>query len=374
MLTEEHQTMPPFSGYLMFGPLFCLNLVRSFTHQTEPLHAPHNGEDQTLVVTCHEDSMEVLMRARLLGSRLAVELVGMRLGADGAAGGGCSTWLSSDGDFVIWAPLAGCGSRVMFTETEALYTNLLLLYFTPPSDGGAGRLEVAAVPVMCKHRRRFAVSSGALRPTWTPLVSIRSADLSLDFQLRLMTDDWSRERASPVFFMDQTVNMQASVDHHHPPPLHLYAGGCVATLTPDVNSHPAYPFIDRHGCFTDSRLSSSGSRFLPRIRDELLQIQLEPFFFHQDSRHTIYITCYLEAVIVSQKETKKKACSFINERWRSVDGDDNACESCNSADEFSHKGAQRSERSVGINDLHQGTTLGPIVFLPKRADSTENVT
>lgn len=130
--------------------------------------------------------------------------------------------------------------------------------------------------------------------------------------------------------MSEMVNILASIDHyhHHHPPLRLYAGSCVATLTPDVDSHPRYPFIDHQGwvlqslmsaavppwpihlppashyvraagvksdkdmpvvcrCFTDSQLSGSSSRFLPRVRDDLLHIQLEPFLFHQDRRHSV---------------------------------------------------------------------------------------
>lgn len=128
--------------------------------------------------------------------------------------------------------------------------------------------------------RRYAVSSGALRPTWSPPTSIRSTLLHLDFHLRLMTSeavsvwhglcldlvmvpsqrcsfhrcdvsccssgDWSSERESSVYVLGETVNIEASVDHHHLP-LRLYADSCVATLTPDVNSYPRYPFIDHQG-------------------------------------------------------------------------------------------------------------------------------
>lgn len=126
-------------------------------------------------------------------------------------------------------------------------------------------------------RRKYTVSSGELRPTWTPHISVQSTHLQLDFRLRLMTSeftraesnvspqqtagkeekhkkkiffalpgDWSSERKFPVYFMGETVNMEASVDHPNPS-LRLYVGSCVATLTPDVTSHPRYPFIDHRG-------------------------------------------------------------------------------------------------------------------------------
>jgi len=62
-----------------------------------------------------------------------------------------------------------------------------------------------------------------------------------------LLDDWSRERSSTIYFMGEMVNIEASVDHDHHPPLRLYVGDCVATLTPDVDSDPRYPFIDHQG-------------------------------------------------------------------------------------------------------------------------------
>ncbi|XP_054916172.1 zona pellucida sperm-binding protein 3-like [Poeciliopsis prolifica] len=161
------------------------------------------------------------------------QLVGLRLGPSGSGRDCCAASRSADGEFIIRPPLVDCGSRV----TE---------------EGGEQR----------------------------------SPEANLDARhLSLKTDDWSCERNSPVYFMIEMVNILASVDHHHHPPLRLYAGSCLATLTPD--SHPRYPFIDHQECFTDSQLSGSGSRFLPRVRDDLLHIQLEPFLFHQDRRLSV---------------------------------------------------------------------------------------
>ncbi|XP_027144004.1 zona pellucida sperm-binding protein 3 isoform X2 [Larimichthys crocea] len=184
--------------------------------------------------------------------------------------------------------------------------------------------------------------------------------LNLDFQLRLMADDWSSERKSSVYFLGETVNIEASVDHRHLP-LRLHVDSCVATLTSDVNSYPRYPFIDHQGCFTDSKLSGSRSRFLPRVQNHLLQIQLQPFLFHHDHRHTIYITCYLEAEPVSRKDPVKRACSFTNGRWRSVDGDDSVCESCSATS--IHKRTPRSKTKHRQTELHVETRLGPMIFL-----------
>ncbi|XP_041840321.1 zona pellucida sperm-binding protein 3-like [Melanotaenia boesemani] len=370
----SYQTKPLFLSY---SELAALEANAQLKVPDGSTTAAKTEEGKTYMVKCHEDSIEVKIRAHLFDAGLSEEPTRLRLGAASAAEGPCTAKLSADGEYVIRAPLDECGNRVMFTENAVVYRNLLFFLFPLFSPSDAFQMG-AVVPVLCEYKRKYTVSSGPLRPTWTPQVSVQSAHLNLDFHLRLMTNDWNTERNSPVYFMGEMVNIEASVDHHHP--LRLYIGGCVATLTPDVNSDPQYPFIDHQGCFTDSQLSGSSSRFLPRVQDELLQIQLESFLFHQDHRHTIYITCYLEAVPISKKDSEKKACSFINGRWRSVDDDDYVCQSCdNSAEmvhssiaEFSQKREQRNKREAAQNELHKEATLGPIIFLPEQAHSCEN--
>ncbi|XP_044041050.1 zona pellucida sperm-binding protein 3-like [Siniperca chuatsi] len=322
---------------------------------------------KAFVVKCHEDSIEVVMKAYLFDPRLPVEPKHLRLGPVSAVQHHCTAKVSGNGEYVIIAPLTDCGSNVMFTQSAVLYNNLLL-YSPPPTSPG----EPAAIPVQCEYERRYAVSSSALKPTWSTLTSIQSTHLDLDFHLRLMTNDWSSERKSSVYFLGETVNIEASVDHLHLP-LRLYVESCVATLTPDVNSYPRYPFIDHQGCFTDSQLHGSSSRFLPRVQDQLLQIQLEPFLFRQDHRHTIYITCYLEAEPISNKDPVKKACSFMSGRWKSVEGDDRVCESCSrvkgtnhssGSAKSNHKRALRSKTKHRQTELHRITSLGPVIFLP----------
>uniref|UniRef100_A0A3Q1HG72 Zona pellucida sperm-binding protein 3 n=1 Tax=Acanthochromis polyacanthus TaxID=80966 RepID=A0A3Q1HG72_9TELE len=304
----------------------------------DPVGITAAGEDgvKTFVLKCHEENMEVVMKAQLFDPGLSAEPMRLRLGPVGAAGDHCVAKVTGNGEYIIRAPLAECGNKVM-VDSAVLYSNLLLYY--PPSS-----------PVVVLTCRRYTVSSRELRPTWSPFTLFQSAHLDLDFHLRLMTDDWSSERTSSVYFLGETVNMEASVDHHHHLPLRLYVSSCVATLTSDVNSSPRYPFIDHQGCFTDSQLSGSKSRFLSRVHNNHLQIQLEPFLFHRDRRHSIYITCYLEAEPISKSDPVKKACSFINNRWRSVDGDDHVCESCAekassiSSAGSSHKRVHRSRR------------------------------
>ncbi|KAM6960373.1 zona pellucida sperm-binding protein 3-like [Tautogolabrus adspersus] len=341
MMCYTYQTKPLF---LSFSDLAALE--KNSLKQTNSPSA-HQRLKKTFVLKCHEDSIEVVIKAHLFHPELPVEPEHLRLGPVGASvQRHCTAKVSGNGDYIIRALLTDCGSEVMLTQSALLYRNLLL-YSPPSSPGDVLQKQGAAVSVHCEYRRRYTVSSRALKPTWSPLIATQSEPLDLDFQLRLMTDDWSGERRSLVYFLGETVNIEASVDHHHHHhPLRLFLNGCVATLSSEVNSYPRYAFIDHQGCFTDSQLHDSSSRFLPRVRDKVLQIQLQTFLFQQDHRHTIYITCQLEAEPISNKDPMKKACSFINGRWRSVDGDDRVCESCRSSTKSHHKRAQRSQTQL----------------------------
>ncbi|XP_045919905.1 zona pellucida sperm-binding protein 3-like [Micropterus dolomieu] len=261
------------------------------------------------------------MKAYLFGLHSQARVKHFRLGPVSAAQHHCTARVSGNGEYVIRARLTDCGSEVMFTQCAVLYHNLLR-YSPPPTSPG----DRAAIQVQCQYGRLLDQQQDS------------------DDQLKKVNK-----------FLGETVSIEASVDHRHLP-LSLYVGSCVATLTPDVNSYPRYPFIDHQGCFTDSQLHSSSSCFLPRVQDQLLQIQLEPFLFLQDHRHTIYITCYLEAESISNEDPVKKACSFISGRWTSVDGDDHVCESCSRVKETNHctrgpksnhKRALRSKKSTG---------------------------
>ncbi|KAL7375378.1 hypothetical protein ABVT39_016352 [Epinephelus coioides] len=261
--------MPPTSLYFTLSLYFLSKLVSVFpySYQTKPLflsfsdlaaleanslhqpNKPHFVADhrlKTFAVKCHEDSMEVVMKAYLFDPGRPVEPTHLRLGSVRAAGNHCTAKESGNGELVIRAALTECGSRVMFTRSSVLYNNFLLYSPPPPSPGDVMQAVAAAVPVQCEYDRRYTVSSKALKPTWSPPISIQSAHLDLDFHLRLMTNDWSSKRRSSVYFLGDVMNIEASLDHPHLP-LRLYADSCVATLTSDVTSYPRYAFIDHQG-------------------------------------------------------------------------------------------------------------------------------
>ncbi|XP_060887537.1 zona pellucida sperm-binding protein 3-like isoform X2 [Labrus mixtus] len=237
---------------LVFFAVSLLETMMCYTYRTKPLflsfselaaleenslkrtHSPSADQrlKKTFVLKCHEDSIEVTMKARLFHPALPVEPEHFRLGPVGASvQRHCTAKVSGNGDYIIRAPLTDCGSEVMLTQSALLYRNLLLYW--PPSSPGDWQKRGAAVSVHCEYRRRYTVSSRAPKPTWSPLISIQSELLDLDFQLRLMTDDWSGGRRSPVYFLGETVNIEASVDHPHHP-LRLFVNGCAAALSSEM--------------------------------------------------------------------------------------------------------------------------------------------
>lgn len=68
---------------------------------------------KTFVVKCHEDSIEVVMKAYLFDPVLPVEPTHFRLGPVSAAQRHCTARMSGHGEYTIRAALTDCGGKVM---------------------------------------------------------------------------------------------------------------------------------------------------------------------------------------------------------------------------------------------------------------------
>ncbi|KAL6464133.1 hypothetical protein MHYP_G00285240 [Metynnis hypsauchen] len=234
-----------------------------------------------------------------------------------AGGPACGVWLLQRLQTGFWWKV---------TEEALIYTNLLI-YSPPPSLGGLVRMEGAVIPVECHYKRKVVINSDPVLPTWIPHQTTVSTLENLHFTLRLMTSDWLRERGSGVYFLGDKINIEEDV-YSPRMDLRVFIDGCVATTTPDTNSAPRYVFIDK-GCLVDGPLTGSKSYFRPRVRPGKLQLQLDAFKFHQVESAQIYITCTLKAYPLNYvSESMSKACSLIDGSWRSADGDDWTCSSC----------------------------------------------
>ncbi|XP_016142061.1 zona pellucida sperm-binding protein 3-like [Sinocyclocheilus grahami] len=289
---------------------------------------------KTVAVICHEHYMEIAIKADLFDVGLPVDASELRLGADSQFIPSCKVSAFSTNEYAIAAELTDCGTQHWITDDSLIYTNLLI--FTPqPSPDGVVRLEQAVVPIECYYSRRFDVTSNPIRPTWVPYSSTQSAVEDLQFSLKLMTSDWRSERASSVYFLGDIINIEASVHLGHHVNLSVYFESCVATVTPDIMSVPRYTFIENHGCLMDGQTTGSKSRFLPRIQNDKLKLQLDAFKFHQEAKPEMYITCTLQAYpVMDVVNPFHKACSFIDGSWKAADGGDWACYSCQATKDY----------------------------------------
>ncbi|XP_010886906.2 zona pellucida sperm-binding protein 3 [Esox lucius] len=293
---------------------------------------------KTVLVKCHEDSLEVVVKGDLFDIGILVNGSDMHLGSQssGSETAQCNAVQTGEAEFTIFAPLTACGTTFSSTETALVYSNVLIYSPSPPRDG-VYRLAAASVPIECHYGKQYAVDSAALVPVWIPLVSTVPAEGQLDFSLRLMTDDWRAERESNTFSLGDVIHLEAAVIVHKHMPLRVHVDHCVATETPDAESYAnlRHDFIDYYGCLTDGQLTGSGSRYMPRVQNDKLNIMLDAFRFFQAPTDMVFITCHLKAVrAISAVDSRNRACSFIANRWRSADGHDQACKSCEVSQRF----------------------------------------
>ncbi|XP_051869553.1 LOW QUALITY PROTEIN: zona pellucida sperm-binding protein 3-like [Pristis pectinata] len=112
--------------------------------------------------------------------------------------------------------------------------------------------------------RKGNVSSNPIKSTWIPFSLTKAGEGHRSFSLRLMIDDWVTECTSTVYYLGDLIHIEVSVSMTNHMPLKLYIDRCVATLSPDKDSTPRYPIIDRNGCLLDSRAEDSHLRAAKR--------------------------------------------------------------------------------------------------------------
>ncbi|KAL7386031.1 hypothetical protein ABVT39_003124 [Epinephelus coioides] len=321
------------------GPSATLNShIPSRTHgSTQPqvteVQQQHSAglgvRPRPVVVSCLPDSMRVVVQADMFDTGIQVDGGHLRLGSDPVReGSGCRAVPSGEAEFTIQAHLTDCGTKLSSTTEKIIYSNVLI-YSPEPSSDGLLRLDGATIPVQCHYEKRYAVDSISLHPTWVSSVSTLSAENQIDFNLLLVTDDWRFGRGSYSYFLGDPIHFEVSAIIGNHMPLRVYVDHCVATATPDAEATLRYDFIENYGCLADAYLTNSSSRFLPRAEEHKLRFQVEAFRFYQEPRNQVYITCYVKAVpVVLAVNSQNRACSLIDNRWRSVDGNDQACRSC----------------------------------------------
>ncbi|XP_072544155.1 zona pellucida sperm-binding protein 3-like [Salminus brasiliensis] len=284
----------------------------------------------TVAVKCGKASMEVHVKADLFGTGVHVHASELAVFSAGSDEHSCRAREAGEAEYVIEVPFDKCGTGFQMNGDGMIYSNLLLYSPTPPPRG-IMRLGPVTIPIQCWFSRKYRVSSAAVVPTWSPLISTVSQQSELDLGIKLMTRDWSSELLHGVYQLGEVINVEASVGMGARMPLRVYVDTCVATQLPDVTTSPRYAFIENNGCMIDGLVTSStASYFLPRLQNDRLQFQLEAFRFQNSPSNdsVILITCILKAVLIGQGYPAARACSYMDGRWRSADDSDQVCLSC----------------------------------------------
>ncbi|KAI4798615.1 hypothetical protein KUCAC02_020609 [Chaenocephalus aceratus] len=324
--------------------------------QKSPAEEPQ--QVNTVRVTCHPDSLEIVIKADMFAVGAPVDGDELRLGVE-TNNQYCRATASSADEYSISVGLVECGTRHWVTEDSLIYTNLLI-YSPEASPYGVVRMDEAVIPIECHYERKYSL---------------------------IMTSDWQHKRGSNVFHIGEPISIEASVRIGHHIGLRVFVSSCVATLSPDMHSSPRHAFIE-NGCFVDSQLPGSRSQFLARTQDDKLHMSIDAFRFYNEDRGELYITCHLNAVPINKADAPNKACTLVNGRWRSADGNDYLCGQCqrpieveqtpskpNSPSKFRPRGFVKPEEREplwrsGLKTMweHQAR-VGPVMVLPAKQKS-----
>ncbi|XP_067447033.1 zona pellucida sperm-binding protein 3-like [Thunnus thynnus] len=310
------------------------------------LKAPTAADSVSAV--CGENSVRVEAKKDLLG-------IGKPVRAEDVTLGGCpASGEDQEAQVLVFeSELHGCGSELLMSEDSFVYVFTLLYTPSPLGDSPIVRTRDVTVNIQCHYQRKHDVSSGLLKPTWTPFSDVKATEENLYFSLRLMTDDWQFPRPSTQFLLGDMMKFEVSVKQFHHTPLRVTVDSCVATIVPNIDTVPRYSFLGNNGCLFDSQLTGSSSKFLPRSQDDRLQFELEAFRFQQDDSGLIYITCSLRATAAAAAvDSANKACSFSN-GWSEASGSHHACSCC---DTDCGTGSQLTG-----SQWEQETAVGPII-------------
>ncbi|KAL1278160.1 hypothetical protein QQF64_024833 [Cirrhinus molitorella] len=347
------------SKELMMGPV--AKLTWSFPSLPEepqqpdiPFELRHPVPANSVAAQCAENSVYVEVMEDFFGNGKLLSSSAFTLGGCTAIGEDPSAQV-----LIFESELHGCGSTIMATEDELVYS-FNLLYTPQEVSYGVPivRSSSAVVGIECHYSRLHNVSSDTLMPTWVPYASTKVAEEIFVLSLKLVTDDWRFERPSNQYFLGDMLNLEASVLSYSHVPVRVFVDSCVATTTPDVTSVPRYSFIENSGCLVDAKLTGARSYFMPRTQDDKLQFQLEAFRFQQADSGLIYITCVVKVAAATGPTLttpEQKACSFSANGWVSADGSDQVCACCDTTCSL------RSGSDQLLKDLRwERASVGPI--------------
>ncbi|XP_061552914.1 zona pellucida protein C [Phycodurus eques] len=231
------------------------------------------------------------------------------------------------GDLLFTYPLTDCGSRQESTRDFLLYK--FTLHYEPSNariPSGAPRFDV---DIECRYQRYHHVYQLAVKPTWTTALMRKNLRAHPnEFQIQLMDDSWSNPIENQVFQLGQKVNVQVSAPHL-PAGRRLYINNCYASPDSGSSLSHRYKIIGNSGCMLDSKRHPGGaSKFISQA-NRTLRFSFNAFQFISDPDREISIYCKLFATS-KEPGPAQKSCTYREDRWKALSGDDNICKCCDS--------------------------------------------
>ncbi|KAF4089080.1 hypothetical protein AMELA_G00062410 [Ameiurus melas] len=326
----------------------------------ENVSEPESGG---LVVKCEENNWRIVVKRQYFGPGLRLSPRSVRLGEDGAPGD-CTPLKDfiTPTEMVISARLQDCGSESSVSGNWLIYSNKLV--FSPETHLTWVGVHVlkhppTIIPIECHYKRKFRVSSEPLSPTWLPMTSTIEAVGLLHFSLDVIKGSLHQ---STVFQQGEPLLLEAAVHSTMHRPLRIYVDHCEASVNSDTLSWPSYEFISDHGCLMDSMFPYSSSKFYSRSKQNILRFSIQAFYFPQDQRKRVLISCHLRAApVYSLPDSQNKACYFHGPSfsWHAVEGSSNVCLCCETA---TCKSGKKDMSSEYLDE--QTRVVGPLQFLP----------
>ncbi|XP_055964206.1 zona pellucida sperm-binding protein 3 [Sorex fumeus] len=338
-------------------------------------------------VSCQESQLAITVSRDLFGTGKLIRPQDITLGP-----GLCRPALALEEEIRFEVGLHECGNKLQVTPDALVYRTFLLHIPRPSGNLSILRTSPARIPLECRYPRHGNVSSRAILPTWVPFHTTVSSSEKLVFSLHLMEDDWSGEKQMPTFQLGDRAHLEARVHAGSHVPLRLFVDSCVATPTADQHASPSHTIVDLHGCLVDGLSDASSAFHTPRPAPERLRFSVDVFYFANDSRNTVYITCHLKVAPVDHgPNAQHKACSFnkASGSWYPVEGTEDICDCCSAGDCGIPETPKNVSQWLPVN-VSQSTwqrdwgehnprarrhvteeadvTVGPLIFLGKAGD------
>ncbi|XP_054826450.1 zona pellucida sperm-binding protein 3-like [Eublepharis macularius] len=315
------------------------------------------AQNISVSVSCGSSHLVISVPVDLFGNGVPVHANELTLGS------GCSVTAVRQNTLLLEYPLSACEATRKLLQNSIHYGNVL--HYIPSATNGVIRTSRFSHSIDCFYPRSGNVSSLGIQPTWFPFSSTLMDRQRLDFVLEVYDSTWSRPISTPLYYLGDLINIQASVRKGSHVPLRVYVDECVAR--PSAESSVKYEVITNHGCLVDGQ--HSHSHFLAAPAAETLRFQLDTFTFIGASDQ-IYLICHLKAVPTDSTDHHNKACSYdrTTATWSSHEGGDCSC--CDSSTGCGSKrrkrGKQQRQGLFGDADLK----IGPITLEAQEVNSS----